>query len=137
MPPPKPIVDGPKLNADDRAGFDVGAVLCAAREGDRNSLGELLTHYRRYLLLLATTQIERRLQPRVSPSDVVQETMLKAHLHFAQFRGESEKELLAWLRQILLSNLAHFAERYVLAAKRDVRREVCVNPKSADPAAAA
>ena len=77
-------------------------------------------------MLLATTQLERRLQPRVSPSDIVQETMLRAHRHFAQFRGQSERELLAWLRQILVTNLAKFVERYVLAAKRDIRREISI-----------
>jgi RNA polymerase sigma-70 factor (ECF subfamily) len=75
---------------------------------------------------LATTQIENRLQPRVSPSDVVQETMLRAHQHFAQFRGKSEAELLGWLRQILVNNLAKFVEQHVLAARRDVRREVSI-----------
>jgi RNA polymerase sigma-70 factor (ECF subfamily) len=83
----------------------------------------LLQQYRNYLMLLATTQIEKRLQPRVSPSDIVQETMLKAHRHFGQFQGESERELLAWLRQILVTNLAKFVERHMLAARRDVRRE--------------
>src|SRR6188768_1962245 len=73
-----------------------GNILEDARQGDRQRIGELLSQYRNYLLLLATTQIESRLQPRVSPSDIVQETMLKAHRHFAQFRGQSEKELLAW-----------------------------------------
>jgi RNA polymerase sigma-70 factor (ECF subfamily) len=101
-----------------------GYLLAEARRGDRQSIGELLTQYRNYLLLLATTQIERRLQPRVSPSDIVQETMLKAHQHFPQFRGQSERELLAWLRQILVTNLAKFVEQYMLAAKRDIRREV-------------
>jgi len=99
-------------------------LLAAARRGNRQSIGELLTQYRNYLMLLATMQIESRLQPRVSPSDIVQETMLKAHRHFAQFRGQSERELLAWLRQILVANLARFVEHYLLAAKRDIRREV-------------
>jgi RNA polymerase sigma-70 factor (ECF subfamily) len=99
-------------------------LLAAARRGDRHSLGELLTLYRNYLMLLATTQIERRLQPRVSPSDIVQETMLRAHRHFAQFHGQSERELLAWLRQILVNSLGRFVERYMLAAKRDMRREI-------------
>src|SRR4029079_18700739 len=78
------------------------------------------------LVVLAGTQIEKRLQPRVSPSDVVQETMLRAHKNFAQFRGASEGELLAWLRQILVNNLAKFVEQHVLAARRDVRREVSI-----------
>jgi RNA polymerase sigma-70 factor, ECF subfamily len=78
-------------------------------------------------MVLASTQIENRLQPRVSPSDVVQETMLRAHKNFAQFRGTTEGELLAWLRQILVNNLAKFVELHVLAARRDVRREVSID----------
>ena len=109
-----------------QAAFGVESLLRCAREGDDGSLGELLQHYRNYLLLLATTQIHRRLRPRVSPSDVVQETMLRAHRYFAQFRGESERELLTWLRQILVTNLARFVERYMLAAKRDMRREISI-----------
>jgi len=109
-----------------QAGFDVQSLLPSAREGDRQSIGELLTHYRNYLMLLATTQIQRRLQPRVSPSDLVQETMLRAHRHFAQFNGQTEKELLAWLREILVTRLARFVEQHLLAAKRDIRREISI-----------
>jgi RNA polymerase sigma-70 factor (ECF subfamily) len=109
-----------------RGELDITRLLAAARRGNREGIGRLLQHYRNYLLLLATTQVERRLQSRVSPSDVVQETMLRAHRHFPQFRGQTEAELLAWLRQILLTNLARFIERYMLAAKRDIRREVSI-----------
>ena len=112
--------------SDPRTGFDPEALLDHARHGDRQSVGELLQHYRNYLMLLAATQIGKRLQPRVSPSDIVQETMLKAHRHFAQFQGHSERELLAWLRQILVNNLARFVEQHFLAAKRDLRKEVSI-----------
>jgi RNA polymerase sigma-70 factor, ECF subfamily len=104
----------------------VPSLISDARRGDKSSIGALLQQYRNYLLVLATTQIENRLQPRVSPSDVVQETMLRAHKNFAQFRGTSEAELLGWLRQILVNNLARFVEQHVLAARRDVRREVSI-----------
>lgn len=109
-----------------RSSPDVVRLLNGARQGNRQQIGELLQHYRRYLMLLATAQIEKRLRPRVSPSDVVQETMLRAHRHFGQFRGRSEGELLAWLRQILVTNLARCVERNLLAAKRDMRREISV-----------
>jgi RNA polymerase sigma-70 factor (ECF subfamily) len=115
---------GPRARA---SGLDTRGLLSRARKGDRQCIGELLTLYRNYLSLLASTQLERRLQPRVSPSDIVQETMLRAHRHFAQFRGQSEAEFLAWLRQILLSSLAHFVERHLLAAKRNIRREVSID----------
>ena len=101
-----------------------GSLLDRARHGSKSSLGALLQQYRNYLVVLASMQIERRLQPRVSPSDVVQETMLRAHKNFAQFRGTTEPELLAWLRQILVNNLAKFVEQHMLAARRDVRREI-------------
>jgi RNA polymerase sigma-70 factor (ECF subfamily) len=97
-----------------------------ARRGSKSSLGSLLEQYRNYLVVLAATQIEKKLQPRVSPSDVVQETMLRAHKNFGQFRGSTEQELLAWLRQILVNNLARFVEQHMLAARRDVRREVSI-----------
>jgi len=99
-------------------------LLGRARRGSKNSLGSLLQQYRNYLTVLASMQIEKRLQPRVSPSDVVQETMLRAHKNFGQFRGTTEQEFLAWLRQILVNNLAKFVEQHMLAARRDVRREV-------------
>jgi RNA polymerase sigma-70 factor (ECF subfamily) len=112
--------------APSRGGFGTRELLSHAREGDGECLGELLSLYRNYLSLLASTQLERRLRPRVSPSDIVQETMLKAHRHFTQFKGRSEAEFLAWLRQILLSNLAHVVERHLLAAKRNIRREISI-----------
>jgi RNA polymerase sigma-70 factor (ECF subfamily) len=102
------------------------ALISGARQGDKSSIGVLLQQYRNYLMVLASTQLENRLQPRVSPSDVVQETMLRAHKNFGQFRGTTEAELLAWLRQILVNNLAKFVEQHVLAARRDVRREVSI-----------
>jgi RNA polymerase sigma-70 factor (ECF subfamily) len=76
--------------------------------------------------MLATTQLDRRLQPRLTPSDIVQETLLKAHLHFAQFHGQTERELLAWLRQILITSVGHLIDKNVVAARRDIRREVAI-----------
>jgi len=108
-------------------GPDIPSLIEKARQGHGSSIGVLLQVYRNYLAVLAATQIEKRLQPRVSPSDVVQETMLRAHKNFGQFRGTTEPELLAWLRQILVNNLAKFVEQHVLAARRDVRREVSLD----------
>jgi RNA polymerase sigma-70 factor (ECF subfamily) len=104
----------------------VAALISNARRGSSTSLGSLLQQYRNYLLVLAATQIEKRLQPRISPSDVVQETMMRASERFGQFRGGTEQELLAWLRQILVNNLSKFVEQHMLAARRDVRREVSI-----------
>jgi RNA polymerase sigma-70 factor (ECF subfamily) len=99
-------------------------LLAEAREGRRASLGALLELYRNYLLLLAQTQLDLHLQGRASPSDLVQETFLQACGHFGQFRGSTEKELLGWLRRILVNNLGRLVEKQLRAGKRDARREV-------------
>ena len=65
---------------------DPESLLRRARAGDSAALGELLELYQNYLLLLARVQIGRRLQSKVDAADLVQETFLEAHRHFAQFR---------------------------------------------------
>ena len=102
-----------------------------ARRGETEPLGQLLQLYRNYLTILATTQLDRRLRRRMSPSDLVQEAMLAAHCDFAKFRGSSERELLAWLRQILINCLHHAMETHLDAKRRDVRREISVEQVSA------
>jgi RNA polymerase sigma-70 factor (ECF subfamily) len=84
----------------------------------------MLELYRNYLRLLARTQIDLQLQGRLNPSDVVQETYLRAYGRFSQFRGHSEQELLGWLRRILVRVLARSVEDNLMAQKRDVRREL-------------
>lgn len=121
----RPIVTAERPT-DSAGSADIDHLLTEARGGNPQSLGTLLQLYRNYLSVLASTQISDRLRRRVSPSDVVQETMLKAYRGFAGFRGSSELELLAWLRTILANNLATFVEQHLLAGKRDLRREVAV-----------
>src|SRR3954462_11436676 len=98
-------------------------LLQEARAGDAATLGQLLEVYRRYLTLLARVQIGQRLQGKVDAEDLVQETFLEAHRSFGRFRGESEPELIRWLRQILAANLTDLLRRYLGTQGRDVRLE--------------
>src|SRR5262249_4873566 len=66
--------------------------------------------------------LDPRLQARVDASDIVQQTFLQAHQALAGFRGSTEAELAAWLRQILAHALAH-AVRVHGRDRRDVARE--------------
>ena len=89
-----------------------------SREDWAPSLGRL----RAYLRLLAGLQLDPRLQAKLDPSDLVQQTLLQAYQALDQFRGTSEAELAAWLRQILARTLAN-ATRDLHRARRDVARE--------------
>ena len=109
------------MNAD--ADQDPVQLLQRARSGDSPALGRLLELYGNYLALLARLQIGKRLQGKLDPSDLVQETFLEAHRDFAQFRGGSEAEFVNWLRQILAMNLANLVRHYYGTPRRDVRLE--------------
>jgi RNA polymerase sigma-70 factor (ECF subfamily) len=98
-----------------------GLVDAAHQRSD--ALAPLLESYRNYLMLLAGAGVRESLQGKADASDVVQETLLKAYEHFGQFQGQTEAELLAWLRQILARNLADLVRRYRGAEARNVARE--------------
>src|SRR4051812_38290154 len=80
--------------------------------------GSAAGSYRNYLRLVARTGLGAALRGKADPSDLVQETLLKAHQHFAQFQGATEPELVAWLRQILARNLADLARRYRACSRK-------------------
>ena len=81
-----------------------------------------LNQYRGYLRALAQIELGRRLQGKVDPSDIVQQSLLEAHQDLAALKGRSEGELVAWLRTILTRNLLNTARDFG-AQKRDIRRE--------------
>jgi RNA polymerase sigma-70 factor (ECF subfamily) len=78
--------------------------------------------FRSYLRLLARMQLDERLRSKLDPSDIVQQTLLQAHRAMGEFRGQSDAEMAAWLRQILARNLSH-AVRDFGRDKRNVNRE--------------
>ena len=81
-----------------------------------------LERYRQYLRLLARLQLAPRFQGKLDPSDLVQQTLLKAHQALEQFRGQNDADLGAWLRQILARTLAN-AIRDLTCGKRNVSVE--------------
>lgn len=104
--------------------------LGAARAGSRQALGEVLEACRRYLLRIANRRLDPALRAKGGASDVVQKTFLEAQRDFAHFQGESEADLRAWLRQVLLHHLANFHRHYRATDKRQAAREIGLDGSS-------
>jgi RNA polymerase sigma-70 factor (ECF subfamily) len=102
---------------------DASQWLPAAHAGSSEALGQALETCRRYLLLVAERELSPALRAKGGASDLVQQTFLEAQRDFAHFQGQTEAELLAWLRQLLLHNVSKLARRYH-TQKRGVAREV-------------
>ena len=91
---------------------DVNSLLQLAKSGDEKALGALLEMYRSYLNMLARLQIGPSLRTQLSASDLVQETFLNAKRGLDGFRGQTERELIAWLRRIMANRLTDAVRRY-------------------------
>ena len=105
---------------------DVVQKLAAARAGSPEALGQVLETFRGYLLLVAGRELDPELRAKGGASDLVQDTFLEAQRDFGQFRGSSVEELRAWLRRLLLNNMANFTRQYRERSKREVGREIAL-----------
>ena len=105
-------------------GGDVLQLLAAARAGSPEALGQVLETFRAYLLLVADRELDPEVRAKGGASDLVQDTFLEAQRDFERFQGTSAEELRAWLRRVLLNNVANFTRQFRQRAKRDVGREV-------------
>ena len=99
--------------------------FAAAREGSKEQQAELLNSFRSYLRAVAVNTIGEKAGGKLSVSDLVQNALIDGCNDFDQCRASGEDEFKAWLRQILLNDIAN-SYRYFRRQKRDVAKEVSV-----------
>lgn len=88
---------------------------------------EAFDRYRPYLHLLARRAMPKRMQARVSPSDLVQQTIAEAWRCRDQYRGEATNGQIGWLRGILTRVAAANIRQHMGVQGRDVNREIDVS----------
>jgi RNA polymerase sigma-70 factor (ECF subfamily) len=116
----------PDTSADDLISIELETWIDAARRGDREALGQALAKAQDYLLLVAGDRLSPELKAKGDPSDLVQETFLRAQRGIDGFRGRTDGEWRHWLRMILVRTLAKENRRFAATAKRSVEREVTI-----------
>ena len=101
----------------------VNRLLTQAKGGSTSAVEELFSAYGDYLRSLATQRLGCRLGGRVSPSDLVQETLLAAWKEFSSFRGDDAPQFSVWLRTILLRKISAAVTVHLNTSKRNLHRE--------------
>src|SRR6266852_601735 len=112
------------MSADPRSNDDL---LEAARKGDENALAVLVERHRDRLERMVRLRMDRRLQGRVDPADVVQEAYLAVRGKFPQYSADARLPFFLWLRLEVGQKLVD-VHRFHLATKmRDAGREVSLH----------
>ncbi len=104
-------------------------LMRAARDGCQIALGRVIEQCRPYLLAIANEALDEQIAAKVGASDIVQNSLLSAQRCLDEFQGESEEELLAWLRGILINDLRQ-VHRHFRAAKRQIELEQAIRDDS-------
>jgi RNA polymerase sigma-70 factor (ECF subfamily) len=95
-----------------------------AVRGDQQSLGELLARHRERLRRMVALRLDRRLQGRVDPSDIIQEACLDAARRLPEYRQNPTMPFFLWLRLLAGQRLVDEHRKHLGAAVRDVGREI-------------
>ena len=109
-----------------------------AVEGDRAALAALFLELRPVLLRAARSHLRGRQPCGRRPSDLAQEACVLALRGFAQFRGQTGRELRTWLQQILRNAIIQALRRSGAAKRSDQATDpLAAEPRSPAPTTSA
>src|SRR5215472_13414041 len=103
---------------------DSNRLLQGAAHGDREALGKLLARHRGRLRRMIAVRLDRRLQGRIDPSDVIQEAYLDATVRLPDYLKQPAMPFFLWLRFLAGQKLLELHRRHLGAQARDAGREV-------------
>jgi RNA polymerase sigma-70 factor (ECF subfamily) len=103
---------------------DTEDLLRRAAAGDQAALAALWERHRARLRKMVHLRLDRRLQGRVDPSDVLQDAYLDLADRLPDYARERPMPTYLWLRLVTGQRLAQVHRQHLGAAMRDAGREV-------------
>jgi RNA polymerase sigma-70 factor (ECF subfamily) len=103
---------------------EVGRLLDRAADGDADAWRALFDRDRDRLRRMVALRMDRRLQRRVDPSDVIQEAHIEAMTRLPEYLRHSKLPFFLWLRLIVGQRLALLHRCHLGAQARDAGREI-------------
>lgn len=102
---------------------DTDKLLDRANLGDDSAVEKLLKRHRERLRLMVVVRLDPRLASRIDPSDVVQESLLKASNRLSDYLQTRPMPFYPWLRQIAWEQLVDLHAHHIRAEKRSIEKE--------------
>lgn len=87
------------------------------------ALGLLLTEHREKLNRMIRCRMDRRVQGRVDPSDVVQEACIEAVKRYSEFQQQTKMPFYLWLRFLTLQQLMIVHRKHLNVKMRSITNE--------------
>jgi RNA polymerase sigma-70 factor (ECF subfamily) len=115
---------GNSMTGDDHSSDDL---LRQAGAGDPNALAELFDRHRDRLRRMIRLRMDRRLQGRVDPSDVLQEAQLEILRRAPAYAAEPRLPPFLWLRLITGQRLLALHRRHLGAQMRSAGQEIALH----------
>jgi RNA polymerase sigma-70 factor (ECF subfamily) len=112
------------MSADTRTNEEL---LHAACNGDEGALAVLVEHHRKRLERMVRLRMDRRLQGRVDPADVVQEAYLAIRGKFPQYSADPRLPFFLWLRLEVGQKLVDLHRFHLGTQMRDAGQEVSLH----------
>jgi RNA polymerase sigma-70 factor, ECF subfamily len=101
-------------------------LLEQAVQGDEEVLGVLLTRHKDRLRRMIALRLDRRLQGRIDPSDVLQETYVEASARFAEYLDKPSMPFFLWLRFLTGQKLVTLHRHHLGVQMRNADQQVAL-----------
>src|SRR4051794_24423061 len=106
---------------------DTDDLLHRLSGGDQQALAELFQRHRARLRRMVQLRLDRRLQGRVDPSDVLQETYIEVARRAPELATHTQESFFLWLRFLTGQRLLQIHRLHLGTQMRDAAQEISLH----------